>query len=82
MNSQQKRGANMSRIGDQFIEETGGFRINDAETLTPAHGERIRAIEERIKSGKLSLDEVEEQLQLIRKLKGIVSDEWESQQYA
>ena len=72
----------MSKTGDQFIEETGGYRITDAATLSPAHGLRIKAIEERIRFGNLPPDELDEQIQLLRRLKGIVSDEWESQQYA
>lgn len=72
----------MSRTGEQFVKTIGGFRINDARTLSPTHGLKIRTIEERIKSGGLSLKEVGKEMQRLRKLKGIVSDEWESQQYA
>jgi len=67
----------MGRSGDDFIERTGGFRIDEPMSLDPAHGERIRELEERLVSGTLSLDEVKRAHRTICNLKGLPPDEWD-----
>jgi hypothetical protein len=67
----------MGRSRDDFIERTGGFRIDEPMSLDPSHRERIRELEERLKSGTLSLDEVEKVHRMICNLKGLPPDEWD-----
>lgn len=67
----------MSRTGDQFIEATGGFNITDPSTFSPAHGLRIRKLEEELKSGKLSPNEFDRVREQICRLKGLPPDEWD-----
>lgn len=61
----------MGRAKDQFIEATGGFRINEPMTLSPMHAETIKRLEEKLVSGTLSPDEVERTHIQIRNLKGL-----------
>lgn len=61
----------MGRAKDQFIEATGGFQITEPVTLTPVHTETIQRLEEKLKSGTLSHEEIERTLIQIRNLKGL-----------
>lgn len=67
----------MGRSKDEFIERTGGFRIDEPMSLDPSHGARIEELENRLKSGKLSLEEVEKTVTMIRNLKGLPPDEFD-----
>ena len=67
----------MGRSRDDFIERSGGFRIDEPMSLDPSHRERIRELEERLKSGTLSLDEVEKVHRMICNLKGLAPNEWD-----
>jgi hypothetical protein len=66
----------MGRSGEKFIEETGGFRIDEPMSFEPSHGERIRG---ETGFGTLSVDEVERIHQMICNLKGLPTDEWNYQ---
>lgn len=67
----------MSKTKERFIEATGGFDITNPMTLSPEHSETIQRLEEKLVSGKLSPDEIEETLIQIRNLKGIPPYEWD-----
>ena len=67
----------MGRTGDDFIEKTGGFRVSEPMSFDPSHGARIQELEDRLKSGKLSLEEVEKVHRMICNLKGLPPDEWD-----
>lgn len=65
----------MSRTGDDFIEETGGYLSGESDQMF--RHRLIRELEKKLVSGPLSLDEVEKIHQTICKLKGLPRDEWD-----
>jgi hypothetical protein len=68
----------MSRTGEQWIEMTGGFRIDEPLSFNPGmHSKMIAWLELRLASGKLRDDERERVLAQIRKLKGILPPEFD-----
>lgn len=61
----------MSRTKDQWIEETGGFRLGESPEMFQARVARIQALNEQAKSGKLTAADVDE----LARLKGRDQDE-------
>jgi hypothetical protein len=60
------------RSKGHFIEETGGFRIDESPAQFKARVALIRALTTKIKSGKFTEDDLEH----LRELKGLPPDEW------
>jgi len=67
----------MGHSKDEFIEATGGFRAGEPMSVDPSHAIRIRELENRLKSGKLTLEEAEKVRKMICNLKGLPPDEWD-----
>lgn len=67
----------MGRSGEDFIEETGGFRADEPISFDPSHAMRIGELENRLKSGKPTLEEAEKVQKMICNLKGLPPDEWD-----
>lgn len=65
----------MGRSKDQFIEATGGNRIDESDPTFRQY--KIAALEEKLRSGKVPLAEVDGVVEQIRASKGLPSAEWD-----
>ena len=63
----------MGRSKDEFIEATGGFRIDELDPTFRQY--KIAALEKKL--SEVPLTEVEGVMEQIRALKGLPSDEWD-----
>jgi len=59
----------MSRTKDQWIEETGGFRLGESQEMFQKRVGRIQALQEKAKAGTLTVADVDE----LATLKGVDS---------
>jgi hypothetical protein len=64
----------MGRAKDDFIEKTGGFMVGEPSPML--RYQIISELEDKLKTGKLSREEVDGVTARIHRLKGMPSDEW------
>jgi len=72
-----KGGSQMGRSREDFIEKTGGYRVDEPMSFDQSHGMTIRELENRLKSGNLALEDAEKVRKMICNLKGLPPDEWD-----
>jgi len=66
----------MSRLKEQVLDAIGGFRLDEVQTGSSPRIREIQALDNKLRSG-VSLDEVENVIEQMRKLKGLPPDEFD-----